>query len=141
VSVRDDVKAILAADATFLAAATGGIYAGGQISRQLTPNAFDANSEIKPCALVNEETAATIGPFTDAALTMVRIFFYQRIGYDSIDAMMERAFALLQQDKPGGGYWQIDWENDVKDQIDQALGCSLAMSRYSATIARGWTSL
>lgn len=128
-TTRDDVKAVLEADATLIGLLTGGFYAGGTINRQDTPGAFDANSEILPCLLVNAGTTTPAGPFKDSARDFVDVYFYQRSGYDVIDQAIERVYALLHRQKIGSG-WEMLHFADNPDQVDQALACSLAVSRY-----------
>jgi hypothetical protein len=129
-TTRDDVKAVLEADGTLMALLTGGVYAGGTINRQDTAGAFDGNKEIRPCALVNAESQAPAGPFKDSAREVVRVFFYERSGYDAIDQAIERVYVLLHRQKVGASGWIMLHAGDVTDQVDQALDCSLAVSRY-----------
>jgi hypothetical protein len=136
-SLRDDIKTYLEADATLTGILTGGVHAGVEISRQNTPSAFDSNGEILPCALVKEEADAKTGPFHESSVTYILVFFYQRYDYDSIDQALDRVFTLLHRQKVGTKVWEILWANDIKDQEDQALGCSLSLSRYQVYRNRG----
>jgi hypothetical protein len=47
-----------------------------------------------------------------------------------IDQALARVFTLLNRQKIGSKTWDVRWADDVRDQRDQALGCSLSMSRY-----------
>lgn len=139
--MRAEVRDHLADDTTLMALLTGGVYTGTEISRQNTPDAFDTNGEIIPCALVTEESDTQAGPFTESGNISTRlfvaVFFYQRVGYDTIDAAMERTLELLQRAKLATGTWEIAWADDVRGQRDEALRCSMGMSRYVATRKRG----
>ena len=137
--MRDAVRDFLAADETLSGYLTGGIHAAREISRQGTPTAFDANSELRPCGLLKVESVAPVGPYRHSARMVLTLYWYERSGYDSIEAMRERAYTLLHRQcvSPAtGSCWEIVHSGDVLDQEDQALGCSLAVSRYSATIMR-----
>lgn len=139
--MRSEIADYLADDTTLMALLTGGVYTGTEISRQNTPDAFDESGEILPCALVTEESDTQAGPFTEAGNVSTRlfvaVFFYQRVGYDTIDAAMDRTLALLQRAKLAAGTWEIAWADDVRDQRDEAMRCSMGMSRYVATRKRG----
>ena len=132
--IVDDVLAVLQIDATLLALLPGGMYGQTEITRQRTPEAFDANAELKPCLLVNLETDTQYGPFNESSATSSRaflqIFFYQRIGHDAIHAARERVFGLLHDQKIGSGTWSVSWVNDIPNLHEPALDCDMATSRY-----------
>jgi len=137
--VRAGVLAVLEADSTLMATLTGGVHTKAEISRQGTPAAFDGNGEIEPCALLKVESVAPAGPYTHSARLVLTLYLYERSGYESIEAARERVYALLHDTRvcpSTGECWRIAHGGDVADQEDQALGCSLAVSRYSATIMR-----
>lgn len=138
--MRDAIRDYLAADGTLSGLLTGGIYAVPEITRQDTPDAFDANGEIEPCALVKPETEATFGPYEEAGAISARlyvvVFFYQRTGYDVVDQALARTRVLLHKEKLESGVWEISWADDVLDQEDEALNCSLGISRYVVTRLR-----
>ena len=134
---------VLIADSTLTGHLTGGLYMAqtvDSISRQNTPNAFDANGEILPCALLKSESATPWGPHYDSAREYVLIYFYQRFGYASIRPARQRVYELTHRTQitPVGTdkLWRIDWANDILDSGDQALGAAMIMSRYVATIER-----
>jgi len=132
--LRETVQTALQADTTLMALLTGGVHTT-EISRQDTSTAFDANAELKPCALVRVSTDTPTGPYDTSTRTAVEIYFYQRAGYSTIDAALARVFALLNRVKLTGT-WDIRHGDDVMDQEDAALACSLHMSRYYATRLR-----
>lgn len=132
-TLRDDIVTVLEADGTLTALLTGGIHTGTEISRTGTPGAFDANLEILPCALVKMESDVQSGPFTYGYRTVVVIYLYQRSGYDTIDAALDRILALLHDKQLWSGTWLTEHAGDVPGLEDQALQCSLAISRYAVT--------
>ena len=138
--MRETIRATLTADVTLTGTLTGGVYALRELTRQSAPGAFDANGEIKPCALVRIEAEAQHGPFTGAAAlsarTYVVVVLYQRDGFTTIDAAMTRVRALLHRSKLGTGTWDIAWADDSGDLEDEGLGCSMRYSRYVATRLR-----
>jgi len=130
------VYTLLEADDELAQTLTGGIYYQiGEISRQNTPNAFDDHNEIKPCLLIKSTNDAQVGPYDASSRLTITMFFYERSGYENINTAMLRVFELLNKQRvtPGrGSCWQINWGNDIPNQEDSALGCSLGVSRYMA---------
>jgi hypothetical protein len=137
--MRETIAGVLQGDATLAGTLTGGVYAGTEISRQLTPGAFDGSGEIKPCALVRVENDVQHGPYTGgttlSARTYVVVYAYQRAGYDSIDAALARARALLHRQRPATATatWSIDWAGDSADLRDEGLDCAMRFGRYVVT--------
>jgi hypothetical protein len=134
----DGVLTALQLDGELAALLTGGMYAETTINRQDTPEAFDANQEIRPCLLINQDTVTQQGPYQEvetgiSARLYLRIFFYQRTGYDVINAAAARVRSLLHREQIGAGVWEIAWSYDVPNVRDQGLDCSLGMSVYQVT--------
>jgi hypothetical protein len=134
--VRSTVKEHLENDATLAAVLTGGFYATREVTRQDTPAAFDDNGEIEPCLLVKLETDTPVGPYVRGSRLYFNVIFYQRSGYDVIDQALERTYDLLHRSKLTDGVWEISHADDVLDQEDEALNCSMSYSRYMATRLR-----
>lgn len=135
---RTEIAELLAADSTLMAILTGGVHAAREITRQGTPTAFDVNLELLPCALVKTPTEAAFGPYDDSASEFAHIYLYERSGFASIDAALERIYTLLHQQKISGErVWEIIWANDIKDQEDPALDASMHMSIYQVVRAKG----
>ncbi len=134
------IVALLQADTTLLALLTGGVHRAQEISRQGTPSAFDTNKEIKPCALVKQETATPWGVHQDSGRLYVVLYFYERSGYTSIEAARVWVYAMLHRSQVtpvgGGGCYEIRHESDLLDQEDPSLGAAMVVSRYVATIQR-----
>ena len=125
------IKNLLDADGTFAALVTGGVHTAVEISRQLTPAAFDTNDEIRPCCLVKFETTTPFGPFTHSARAFFTLIFYQRSGHATIDAMRSRAYALLHDQCISGlNAWSVQHTDDIDDQEDPATEWSMIISRY-----------
>jgi hypothetical protein len=109
-----NAKAILEADATLLALATGGIWDWDETGRMginrsntLTAAAFTSGI-IKPCVLLKLASSVPFGGIADdeAKLVSVRemleVWAYQHTGYSTIKSMLDRAFTLLQGEQLGG---------------------------------------
>jgi hypothetical protein len=137
--MRDDIHALLAADPTLLGYLTGGVHSAGtvgEISRQNTPAAYDANLELLPCALVKGEAETPVtGPYNEAGAAYVVVIFYQRAAADQIDPALDRAYTLLHNQKLGGT-WRVWHVGDLLDQEDQALAARMHTSRYQCVRLR-----
>ncbi|MBP8055198.1 MAG: hypothetical protein KA314_05120 [Chloroflexi bacterium] len=135
------IKETLADDSTFSGYMEGGIYSvadADEIGRSQTPNAYDANGELRPCCYIRPETRQADGPHDNGAVEYVTIYFYQRSGYSSSTAAMDRAFVLLQKAKfEGVKVYELVHTDDLLGQSDPHLGTTLQMSRYGATRLRG----
>lgn len=140
-TVQSDIAAVLLASTPLLAVLTGGIYtqdAVEEISRQATAAAFDSTTkEIKPCALVAEGTEIRRGGIDHSGQgtsvqTPVVIYFYERSGYSNILSAMDKVFTLLNGKKIGATTWRLEYENSIKNQVDQALNCPLGIMRFMA---------
>lgn len=137
--MRDALYQRLTGDGTLMAVLTGGLHTQTEISRQNTPAAFDTNGEILPCGLLKFETQTPWGPFAHGSRLYFSLLLYQRAGYQAIETARQRLYALLHRQKvtpATGSCWQIRHSSDVPDVEDAALGCSLAISRFVATILR-----
>lgn len=138
--MRQEVKDLLAMDAVLIAILTGKVYAGAEISKTLTPGAFDDVNRVKPCALVKLGTATSIGPFgIGAEGEMIEIYNYEQDGYANIDAAIAREKTLLDRKAVAllaGFCYEIRWTGDVRDLVDPVLDCSMSISRYRAVILR-----
>jgi hypothetical protein len=135
-TIRDDLLSTLTGDATLMATLTGGMHTATEVSRQYTPAAFDANGEVLPCGLLRIETETPAGPYHTSARLFALLLWYQRRGYDAIDAAKTRAFTLLHELRLAGT-WQVMHADDLGDAEDEALGCSLSGSRFVVYRLRG----
>jgi hypothetical protein len=137
-SLADDIRTVLIADDDLMDVLTGGVYTGvEEVSRQNTSGAFDATTkEIKPCALVKLGTEFKLGDTRRGVRTPITIYFYERQGYASIDQATGMVFELLNEAKVGENTWNIQFQNAVYQQRDQALDCALETLRFVAARLR-----
>jgi len=132
-SLSDEIKTALEEDDELMALLTGGIFNEvEEISKQNTAAAFDANGEIKPCALIKLGVETKAGPHARSVRTPFRIYFYQRQGYDVIDPAMEIVFDLLNDQQIGERVWNIEYGSEINQQRDQALDCALESQVWNA---------
>ncbi len=138
--MRGELKTLLENDVALMGILTGGVYDRGEISRQDSPGAFNAVGEILPCCLITlsarTPNTSDIPGASDQYLT---IYFYQQVGYSSIDAAMDRVFELLDHQRlelPSGFNYEIVHANNLGDSYDDALSCSMNFSRYKAVVKR-----
>lgn len=139
-SVRTVVKDLLEADGTIATLLTGGVYATREISRELTAAVFDANSELQPAALVKLGPDTAIGPDEIGSQQLVDIYLYERDGFTTIDQALARVYSLLHRQKIGDAsdrIYEARHVQDIPDQEDAALNCSLALARYEVIRNRG----
>lgn len=129
-TLRDSLVSVLTNDATLTGILTGGLHVDTEISRQLTPTAFDGNKEILPCAALRMTTSTPSGVYPRGALEFFTLYFYQFRGYSSIQSAMARVYELLHDQKVGSGVWLIKWAEDLPEVQDAVLQCSLGSSRY-----------
>jgi len=104
-SVRSGVRAYLAADATYMALLSGGLYPDPaltppdqtELTRDGTPAAFDSFGDLLAAGLVVSDGASALpGLVPHAAQDFLRILHWQRAGRDAIEAADKRAYTLLQ---------------------------------------------
>jgi hypothetical protein len=132
-SLSDDVKSALEADAALMVLLTGGVHNDvEEISRQSVPAAFDANQELLPSALIKLGTEIKLQPTRRGVQTPITIYFYQRSGYDVIEQAMSLAFNDLNEKKIGVSVWNIEHDITIHQQRDTALDCPLGALRFVA---------
>lgn len=129
----DDILAPLQADDELMELLTGGIYTAMEISRQLTPDAFDVNGELLPCGLLKTGNETKIGPYLDSVQTPIAVYLYQSSGYAAIEAADLLIFELLNNQKKGAATWLIEFDGTNSRQYDDALQCPMLVSRFHAT--------
>lgn len=133
-SLSDDIKDALEDSVPLMALLTGGVFNDvEEISRQNTPAAFDANNELKPCALIKYNTEIPLySGYRRAVNDPFTIYFYQRQGYDAIEPAMDLAFDIVNETQIGTNVWNIEFDIAVKQQRDTALDCALGTLRFVA---------
>lgn len=129
--MRDAILLFLTGDAALMGILTGGIHTATSISRATTPAAYNDDRELLPCALLRFEDESQQQAHATAARLFFVLYFYQRAGYDQIDAARERCYALLRNTLLAGAQaWEVMHVNDVLDQSDDVLAASMSLSRY-----------
>ena len=136
-------KALLEADATLLATATGGVWDFDEagrlgISRTTTPTAFDANEIIKPCILLKlrssepDQALVDEGARYQSTTEMLEAWFYEDDGYSNIETMRDRVWVLLHAVQLSGTFMCL-WSGDVRQARDTDLDASVERSVYQVT--------
>lgn len=133
---------VLQGDTALMSILTGGLYDGiavTDISRQATPNAYDAYQELKPAGLLKPESQAPAGPHPHGARLFVTLWLYQQAGSVQIEAARDRAYQVLHRSTlaGSGGVWDIVHAGDILGAEVQSLGVPVIMSRFAATVNRG----
>lgn len=137
--------ALLIADTTLASTLTGGVHNGlvvGEISRQATTAAFDANKELKPCALIRPSSDTPTGPLLRSARVGLDIYLYARTSDASaLDTARQRIYVLLHRVRltplvePGG--WEFTHTQDILGQYESALDARLVLCRYRGLVRKG----
>ncbi len=132
-SLASEIKDALLLNDELMDILTGGIYCDvEEISRQNTPDAFDADGEILPAALIKLGVEIPTGPYVRGAQCPVIIYFYERQGYEHIDPAMGLVFDQLNETQTGSRVWNLQFLNSVYNQRDVALDCALSTLRFVA---------
>jgi hypothetical protein len=139
-SLEADIQAILEADGDLMELLTGGVQDAVEISRELTPGAFDTNQELLPCALVKSGTEIARENKIRAVQTSLNIFLYQRSGYAAIEAALPIIHYLLAE-RHLNGIWQIQFNSEIARTTDETLNCPLAVQRYNVIRQRNYNSI
>lgn len=146
-TVLTNIKAILEADATLLALATGGIYDLSETGRlglnsTTVPGAYDATTGlIKPCILLKLRSETPDGILQDdsaqysSLVAVYEAWCYEDSGFTTIDAMQARIYALLHAVQVPGTF-QVFWAGDGQPIWDEAMDANTGRSDYTATVKR-----
>lgn len=147
-SIVSAIKAILEADATLSAAATGGIFDWDEtgrlgISLTETPTAFDANGIIKPTIMVKIRSSIPDYDLADddgqyvSLRHNVECWFYQDTGYTTIETMRNRVYALLHTKRVAGeGVFKMLWQGDIRGNRDTEIDANVERSDYQVRARR-----
>ena len=149
------VAAVLAADATFLALATGGVITGRYpVNETDTPDAYaaDAGSGVvilQPCMVVMDNSEAVVGP--GGGIGREQWLYLSALSaddYGRVNDMQERAHALLHDTHialTGGGWLHTEHvdtpipqgdDPSVETGVGGPKGAALNRARYRVT--SGW---
>jgi hypothetical protein len=145
-SALSAAKAILEADGTLLATATGGIWDFDEtgrlgINRTTAPAAFDANEIIKPCVLLKlrssepDQALVDEGTRYQSVNEALEVWFYEDTGYSNIETMRDRVWILLHAVQLSGTFMCL-WTGDVRQARDTDLDASVERSVYRVTTSK-----
>ncbi len=141
------VANLLRADSLFMDGLIGGFYDSAgepsidEVSRQTTPQAFDAETRVLPCGLLRYGVTTTDRRVSRGARLTMRLFLYQRGSRSVIEPARRRAFTLLHEQTvalgPGEGTcYEIVHLDDDPGGEDDALKCKLIICRFQAALMR-----
>lgn len=143
-TLRQAVIAALEADGTLMATLTGGVYDRREINRTATPNAYDSNGCLEPCAVVTLEAATPVGPHPDYRMEQVffLVYLYEEEGnhYAGIDVAKQRVKTLLHQQRvttTPDTVWEIRHADSLGDSYDDVLRAEMTYERFFAWKRRG----
>lgn len=146
-TLEAEFKEVMEADSDLMELLTGGVYEAiqvGEISRQLTPGAFDGNMKIKPCALIKQGTEIPRGPYRTSVQTSVQIFLYEHPKLLSISVAMDILFDLFNQLKMGDGVWTVEYESSTWNErsgTDITVDWNSCAIRFVAVRLRSTTEI
>jgi hypothetical protein len=133
-----EVATIMAADTELSILLPGGIYQASLlgedgISRGDTPEAFDENGWLQPCALVRERGIVPSGDLVDyesqtiGTVQVVEIWLYEDSGFVNINASIARLLVIF-LGKRLSDSWELYPANIINGERDQGAlkGRSLA---------------
>lgn len=127
--IVQQVRDYLAADATLMALLPGGLHVKAEISRQLTPEAFDADSELLACGLVKRGGDAPDGPGGVAGRMMINVWLYHPTSDAANDSAVARIKTLLHRAVLPGTF-ETRWIFDPDPFEEEALKARAAVTRY-----------
>lgn len=136
-SVISKVRAILESDPELMMTLPGGVHRKVEITRQNTPEAFDAFNQIIPCALITAGPTIPTGPTDYAALDVVSIYFYHPADFGPIQEQVDRVYTLLNRQQAVGVWLEARRVYDSPEIEDAALQCPMRETRYEITRFRG----
>lgn len=137
-SALSAAKALLEADATLLATATGGVWDADEagrlgLSRTTTAAAFDDDGKVKPCVLLKTRGRRPDGALVEPVAStreVLEAWFYEDSGYSNIETMRDRVYTLLHTVQLDGTF-QVLWQGDVRPGIrDTDLDANVERSDY-----------
>lgn len=140
--------AILAADATLLTTATGGVYNRTALGRMglnrknaLAATAFDAIKNIKPCVVMKLRSSSVVDGLGDdanrivAQREMLEVWCYEHSGYGNINTIRSRIFTLLQGKQLGG--FECLWAFDAQQTEDLDIDACVQRIDYAVWSLKG----
>lgn len=136
--LKADLMGLLQADAVFMGHLPGGLHGASEVTRQLTPGAFDpATQMLLPCCNLRLETGVPVGPYPAANRQFFTLYFYERPGAGSVALARDRAFWVLDgQGQTIPGVYEIGHVSDLPVLPEPGLKAEVAVSRYQVTRIR-----
>lgn len=139
-------KAVLEADATLLATATGGIWSFDEtgrkgLSRTGTTAAYDSNGVIQPCVLVSERAVNPEFSLQDnsnqymSSRQIVEIYFYSDASFADIETMKDRVYVLLHATQPSGMF-RCEWAGTTRGPRDTEIDAWVERDEYLCILKR-----
>lgn len=141
-------KAVLEADATLLATATGGVYDYNETGRMginrtnpATAAAFDSDGIIRPCVLVKLRSSIPDGAVTDEVdqrsshIQMIECWLYADVDFTAIDTMSSRIYTLLHAKRLNGPFF-LRWAGDIPGPRDLTLDAWVQRSDFQVNALR-----
>lgn len=141
-SAEEEIRDLLAADATIAADATGGVYAYGALTSQAFdrndyPEAYDANGFALPRVVVKARTRHPEGSLNDeqaqyaSTTQVIEVWVYDdaSIGYGTIETLTDRCYTLLQGQRIPGAF-KMRWINELRAQDPDLNNAPFIRSDY-----------
>lgn len=139
-------KAVLEADATLLATATGGVWTFDStgrtgINRTSTPAAFDSTGIIKPCILLKlrssipDDAVVDEGAQKASYREMIECWLYADPDFTAIETMSSRIYTLLHCKRLNGPFF-FRWAGDIQGPRDMTLDAWTLRSDYMVNAIR-----
>ena len=139
-SVESTLKAVLEADATLLALATGGVWSWDEagekgLNRTRTPAAFDSAGIIRPCIMTNARNANPgysiqddTGQVVDVR-QVIEFYLFDNATYATIESMKSRLYVLLHA-KQFTGMARCEWAGDLRLGRSEDIGALVERVDY-----------
>lgn len=139
------IETLLEANATLVAAATGGIHRLEDLgklglNRTLHPSSF-TNGIIKPSMVIRQRSNTPLYDIVDEAnqivssRVVIEIWFYQSSGYTTIGTMRDLVYGLLHDKRVNTGRCMWIWE--VLLERDTNLDASVERSDFEIIYLKG----
>lgn len=142
-TLRAAVKTAIEGDGTLAGLLTGGVYDRRGINRTATPDAYDANGELKPCAVVTVEAASPLGHREwafEQVFVVVYLYEEEGNGYAAIDQAGLRLRTLFHNETlatTDGDVHHMEHADSLVDMYDEVLKAEMGYERFVCYRRRG----
>ena len=142
-TLRGALKTAIEDDATLAGLLTGGVYDPREINRTTTPDAYDANGALKPCAVVALEGASPLGHREwafEQVFVVVYLYEEEGNGYASIGQAGLPLRTLLNNQAlstDDGNVHHIQHADSLGDSYDEVLKAEMTYERFVVYRRRG----